>query len=171
MDLAAIQAQQERMSREGQVPPEGSYVAYATNLIKVVNTRIGRQLVFSFRVSDRITGTETVPANGYDLVSVFQKFEGVEETQWGTRDHAASAVAFLTRLGLGAYSVKATLDAANSASTTEKSAIILSNSVGITNENGEAVSLKGGPAVQLDIKVGKNGGSFGSVKKLPGFLA
>jgi len=170
MDIAAIEAQQERMLREGQTPPDGSYVAYATNIIKVANTKIGRQLIFAFRAEDRIEGRELVNAQGYDLVSVFQKFEGIEETQWGTRDNEASAVAFLSRLGLSAYGVKAVLDAAANASTVEKSAIILSNTVTITDGTGNPVTLKDGPAVQLDIKAGKNGGSFGSVKKLPSFL-
>lgn len=172
MDINQIQAQQERMAREGQVPPDGSYVAYATNLIKVVNTKIGKQLVFSLRAAEVINKDRTTTnASGYDLVTVFQKFFGTEETQWGTRDNEASAVALLSRLGLSAYGVKAVLDAANAAEITETSVILLSNTVTITDETGAAVSLKDGPAVQLDIKTGKKGGSFGSVKKLPSYLA
>lgn len=171
MDISAIEAQQERMAREGQTPPDGSYVAYATNLIKVSNTRIGKQLIFSFRVADRIEGKSTTPATGYDLVTVFQKFQGTEETPWGTRDNEASAVALLTRLGLSAYGVKAVLDAANTVEVLERSAIILSNSVVLSDEAGNTISLKDGPAVQLDVKSKEPGKTFGSVKKLPAYLA
>ena len=165
MDIQAIQAQQERMTREGQVPPDGEYVGYAVNLLKVVQTKTGRSLVFSFRADSRIEGTELRSAHGFELVETFQSYSGTVSISKkdGTsfeRDNAASAIALLTRLGISAYGIKAIFDAADSADlSTKKSAIIVSNKTPLLDENSETVNLSAaGKPVKLVITT-KDGAS------------
>lgn len=173
MDIAAIQAQQERLSREGEAPPAGSYVAHISNNLKVADTRTGRQLIFSVQVSDLITGRATTPAEGYDYVSVFQKFIGSEEKPWGkTVNNEEEASRILLLAGLDAYAVKAVLDRAASVEIPEKSTFILNNTVLLTDEAGNNVSFKNSTPVMLELKASKDGTkTFGSIKKLPAYIS
>jgi hypothetical protein len=169
MDIAAIEAQQERLAREGQTPPDGNYVGYADNLIKVINTAKGKQLVFQVRAASRINGRELVESKGYEPMTVWTKFEGIETNDRGTFDNEKTAVTNLLRLGLDSYGVAAVLDAAKSAQFDGKVSIILSNTTSIMTETGEPVSLKGKP-VQLSVS-SKDGRAFASLKTLPKDIA
>lgn len=167
MNLEQIKAQQERMSKEGQTPPDGDYIATAINSLRVFKDKNDkRKLAVSFRVTDRVEGNELIPAYGYELVSVTKEFQGSNTLPSGdTIDNAASAVAFFTNLGVNAEGIAAIFETAASVQIADKSATLIGKDQALTDSDGNPVTFTS--SVLLSVSTSSTGYTNGKVKRLP----
>lgn len=151
MNLEQIQQITERVSREGELPPEGRYVADTANFLEVKLTKKGAKAI-SFGVMLKEDAKTGADVSGYamqrvNVWSVAGVTSGISNKTGKpySIDNAARLAETFARIGFSASEIAALFNAITNANPSSDESVRLfgEGSTPIITENGDIVAFKG----------------------------
>jgi hypothetical protein len=148
-NMTNIQAITERVAREGEIPPVGTYGAETVNFLEVRLSKNGTKgISLGFNLKTNKDGSD---ATGYSMQkymvwSLTGKISGTSKAgKPYSIDHEENLVLDFARLGFSAADIEAIIAAISDASPTaeEPVAIFGADAPALLNANGEAVVFRG----------------------------